>query len=109
MEMISSTISDLRPFVRRRDLLHGVNAVIVRLLFYRCGLSDLTSPSRFWSFSHGCREEDYPRNICPDCYVLNNSVSYTQLFNDVDQAIRSLFPKILVLILLPMLVDYFNG
>jgi hypothetical protein len=84
MEMASSTISDLRPFVRRRDLLLGVNDGVVRLQFYRYGLSDLTSPSRFWSFSHGCREEDYPRNICPGCYVLDNDDSYTRLSSDVD-------------------------
>jgi hypothetical protein len=47
IEMASSTISDLRPFVRRRDLLLGVNGGVVRLQFYRYGISDLTSPSRF--------------------------------------------------------------
>jgi hypothetical protein len=50
MEMTSSTISDLRPFVRRRDLLLGVNGGIVRLQFCRYGLPDLTSPSQFWIF-----------------------------------------------------------
>jgi hypothetical protein len=48
--MSSSTISDLQDFVQRRDLLLGVNGGVVRLQFYRYGLSDLTSPSRFWSF-----------------------------------------------------------
>jgi hypothetical protein len=66
-------------------------------------------PSRFWSFSHGCREEDYPRNICPGCYVLDNGDLYTQLSSDVDQAVRSLFPGILVVVLSPTLVDYFNS
>jgi hypothetical protein len=46
MEMASSTISDLRPFVRRRVLL-GVNGGVVRLQFYRYGLPDLTSLSQF--------------------------------------------------------------
>jgi hypothetical protein len=64
---------------------------------------------QFWSFSHGCREEDYPHNICPGCYVLDNGDSYTRLSNDVDQAVRSLFPGILVLVLSPMWIDYFNG
>jgi hypothetical protein len=50
MKMSSSTISDLQAFVQRRDLLLGVNGGVVRLQFYRYGLSDLTSPSRFWSF-----------------------------------------------------------
>jgi hypothetical protein len=45
MEMASSTTSDLRPFVRLRDLLLGVNGGVVILQFYRYGLSDLTSPS----------------------------------------------------------------
>ena len=109
MEMASSTISDLRPFVRRRDLLPGVNGGVVRLKFNRYGLSDLASPDRFWSFSHGCRKEDYPRNFCPGCYVLDNGDSYSRLPSDVNQAVRLLFPVILVLVLLPMLIDYFNG
>ena len=83
MEMASSTISDLRPFVRRRVLL-GVNGGVVRLQFYRYGLPDLISPSQFWSFSLGCREEDYPRNIYPGCYVLDNGDSYTRLSSGVD-------------------------
>jgi hypothetical protein len=109
MKMASSTISDLWPFVRRRDLLLSVNGGVVRLHFYRYGLPDLTSPSQFWSFSHGCREEDYPRNICPGCYLIDNGDSYTRLSNEVDQDVRSLFPGILVLVLSPMWIDYFNG
>jgi hypothetical protein len=50
MKMSSSTISDLQAFVQRRDLLPDVNDGVVRLQFYRYGLSDLTSPNRFWSF-----------------------------------------------------------
>jgi hypothetical protein len=53
--------------------------------------------------------EDYPRNIYPGCYVLDNGDSYTRLSSGVDQAVRFLFPEILVLVLLPMLVDCFNG
>jgi hypothetical protein len=49
-----------------------------------------------------------PRNICPDCYVLDNGDSYSRLFNDVDQAVQLFFSDILVLILLPMMIDYFN-
>jgi hypothetical protein len=63
----------------------------------------------FGVFSHGCCEEDYPRNICPGCYVLDNGESYTRLSSDIDQAVRSLFPEIFVMVLSPMLVDYFNG
>jgi hypothetical protein len=45
-----TTISDLQAFVQRRDLLLGVNGDVVRLQFYRYSLSNLTSPSRLWSF-----------------------------------------------------------
>ena len=50
MEMASFTISDLRPYVRRRDLLPGVTRGAVRLKFYRYGLPDLASPDQFWIF-----------------------------------------------------------
>jgi hypothetical protein len=36
----------------------------------------------------GCRDEVFPRNIYPDCYVLNNGDSYSRLASHVDQAIR---------------------
>jgi hypothetical protein len=57
MEMLSFKISDLQLFVRRRDLLPGVNAGAVRLQFFRYGLQDLASPDRFWIVSPGCHEE----------------------------------------------------
>ena len=106
--MISSTISNLRLFVRQRDLLPGVNGGVARWILSRYGPSDLALPDRFWIFSHGCREEDYPRNI-PVCYVLDNGDSSFRLSSDVDQAVRFIFPGILVLVLLPMLLDYFKG
>ena len=109
MKMASSIISDLRPFVRRRDLLLGVNGGVVRLKFNRYGLLDLASPDRFWIFSHGCCEEGFPRNIYTVFYVLDNGDSYSRLPGDVDQAVWFLLPEILVLVLLPMLHDYFNG
>jgi hypothetical protein len=40
---------------------------------------------------------------------LNNGDSNFRLSSDVDKASRLLFPEILVLALLPMLLDYFNG
>jgi hypothetical protein len=46
-------ISDLRLFVRRRDLLPDVNGGAIRLQFYRYGLSDLALPDQFWIFSPG--------------------------------------------------------
>jgi hypothetical protein len=109
MKMSPFIISDLQLFVRRRDLLPGVNGGAVRLQFFRYDLQDLASPDRFWIVSPGCREEGYPRNICPDCYVFDNGDSYYRLFSDVDKAVRFLFPGILVLVLLPMWYDYFNS
>ena len=109
MEMASSAISDLRPFVRRRDLLPGVNGGVEQSQFSRYGSSDLASPDRFWIFCRCCREEDYPRSFCPGCYVLDNGDSYSRLSIDDDKASRLLFPDILVLVLLPMLYDCFNG
>ena len=47
MEMASSTIRDLRPFVRRRDLLPGVNGGVGRLNFSWYEPLDLASPDRF--------------------------------------------------------------
>jgi hypothetical protein len=111
MEMTPSAISKvaLWPFVRRQDQLPGVNVGVESLQFSRYGSSDLASLDRFWIFSHGCREEDYPHGFCPDCYVLDNGDSYYRLFNNVDKADRLLFPSTLVLVLLLMLIDYFNG
>ena len=78
---------------------------VERLKIYRYGLSDLASSDRFWNFYQDCQEEDSPCNFYPGCYVFDNG----GLSSDVDKAIRLLFPGILVLVLLPMLVDYFNG
>jgi hypothetical protein len=109
MEMSSFIISDLQLFVQRRDLLPSVNDGSVRLQFFRYGLQDLASPDRFWIISPGCREEGYPCNICPDCYVFDNGDLYSRLSGDIDKAVRFLFPRILVLVLLPMWYDCFNG
>jgi hypothetical protein len=106
METSSFIISDLQFFVRRRDLLPDVNGGAVRSQFFRYGLA---SPDQFWIVSPGCREEGYPHNICPDCYVFDNGDSYSRLSSDVDKVVRFLFSGILVLVLLPMLYDYFNG
>jgi hypothetical protein len=48
-------------------------------------------------------------DIYPGCYVLNNGDSYSRLASDVDQALRFVFPRIVVVVLLPMLDDYYNG
>jgi hypothetical protein len=109
MEMSLFIISDLLLFVQRRDFLPGVNGGVIKLQFYGYGLSDLASPDHFWILSPGCREEGYPCNICPDCYVFDNGHSYFRLPSDIDKAVRFLFPGMLVLVLLPVLHDYFNG
>jgi hypothetical protein len=109
MEIVSSTIIDLWPFDRRRDLPPNVNGGVGRLNSLRYGPSDLASPDRFWIFSFGCREENYPCSICLGCYILDNGDSYPRLSGDVDQVVRLFCPDILVLVLLPMWIDYFNG
>jgi hypothetical protein len=108
MKMVSSTIIDLRLFDRRRDLSLGVNGNVGRLNSFRYGSSDFAS-DWFWIFSLSHREENYSRNICPGCYILDNGDSYSWLPSDVDQVVRLFCPDILVLVLLPMLIDYFNG
>jgi hypothetical protein len=85
MEMASSIIIDLWPFDRRRDLPPGVNGGVGRLNSFRYGPSDLASLDRFWIFSLGRREENYPRSICPNGYILDNYHSYPRLPSNVDQ------------------------
>jgi hypothetical protein len=85
MDMASSTIFDLWPFDLRRDLPPSVNGGVGRSNSFRYVLPDLPSPNRFWIFSLGHREKNYPRNICPGCYVLDNGDSYSRLPSDVDQ------------------------
>jgi hypothetical protein len=107
MEMASSTIIDIRPFDRRRDLPPGINGGVGRLNSFRYGPSDLASPDRFWIFSLGCREKNYPHSISPG--GLDNGDSYPRLSSDIDQVVRLFYPDILVLVLLPMWIDNFNG
>jgi hypothetical protein len=102
-------VAFLQLFVRRRDLLPDVNGGAIRLQFFRYSLQDLASSDQFWIVSPGCRKKGYPRNICPDCYVFDNGDSYSRLSSDVDKAVRFLFPRILVLVLLPIWYDCFNG
>jgi hypothetical protein len=49
------------------------------------------------------------RNSRSYCYVLDNGDPYSRPASDVDQAVRFVFPGILVVVLLPMLDDYSNG
>jgi hypothetical protein len=109
MKMASSTIVDLQPFVRRRDLHPGVSGSVGRSTFSWYGPLDLAWQDRSWIFSHGFRKEYCPYNICHGYYILDNGDSCSRLPSDVDQAIRSLLPDKLVLVLLPMVIDYFNG
>ena len=108
MEFSSSIISKLPFFLRRRNLLPDVNGGAVRLNLSSFVPSDFASSDRFWIFSYGCHE-DCPCNICPGCYVLDNGDSYSRLPSDVDQVVRLFRPDILVLVLLPMWYDRFNG
>jgi hypothetical protein len=55
-----------------------------------------------------CEEYD-PRNNFPGCYVLDNGDSYSRLPSNVDQVVRLFCPDMLMLVLLLMLIDYFNG
>jgi hypothetical protein len=91
--MASSIIIDLRFFLRRRDLPPGVDGSVERLKFFRYGSSDLVSPDRSWIFSHSFREEYYPRNNFPGCYVLDNGDLCSRLPCDIDQDVRLLFPS----------------
>jgi hypothetical protein len=62
-------------------------------------LDFLSTLSRGGSYSH----------FLPRCDDFENGGSYNRLPNDIDKEIRLLFPVIFVLVLLPILVDYFNG
>jgi hypothetical protein len=75
MKMVSSTIIDLRPFDQRGDLSLGVNGGVRRLNSFRYDPSDIASPDRFWIFSLGRREENYPQSICLSGYILDNGDS----------------------------------
>jgi hypothetical protein len=44
----------------------------------------------------------------PGCYVLKNDDSCSRLPSDIDRLFGLLFPSILVLVLLSMVIDYFN-
>jgi hypothetical protein len=70
---------------------------------------DLASPDQSWIFSHGCREEYYHCNIFSGSYILDNGDSCSRLPSNIDQVVRLVFPGILVLVLLPKVIDYFNG
>jgi hypothetical protein len=86
-----------------------VNSSVGRLNFSRYDPSDLASPDRSWIFFYDCHEEYYLCNIFPGCYVLDNGDSCSRLPSNIDQAARLHFPDILMFVLLPMVIDYFNG
>jgi hypothetical protein len=69
--------------------------------------SNLALSDRSQIFSDGCREDIFPCNVCPDCYVLDNDDSYSRLSNDVQPSCSVAFPCILVLVLLLMVIDNF--
>jgi hypothetical protein len=96
-EMSSYTVSDIRSIVWRQ-----ISFTASRLEFYWYGLSDLDSRDRFWNFLQGCQEDDGPHKFCPGCYVFGNGVVCTIVF-------LVTVSQILVLVLLPKLVNCFNG
>jgi hypothetical protein len=55
----------------------------------------------------GLKLQNWNNNF-PDYYVLDNGDSYSRLPSDVDQVVRLFRSDILVIVLLPMLIDYFN-
>jgi hypothetical protein len=57
IEETTSSISVLRPFVRRREFLLDINDGVGRSNFFRYGLSDHTLLDRYWMIFVGCREE----------------------------------------------------
>jgi hypothetical protein len=59
MEETTSSISILRPFVRRREFLLDVNDGVGRFNFFRYGLSDHALLDQYWMIFVGCREEFY--------------------------------------------------
>jgi hypothetical protein len=63
------------------------------------GPSDLALPDQFFPFSHGCCEEDFPCNICPDFYVLDNG-DCTHGSLATLMRLFGFFPSIVVLITL---------
>jgi hypothetical protein len=109
MKIAPSTIRDIHAFPQRRDPLLDVNGGGRRLSFSRYGPLDLASLDQSWPFSHGRREKYCPCNICHGCYVFDNGDSYSRLASDVDKDVRLFSPGILVWVLLPMMIDYFNG
>jgi hypothetical protein len=109
MEEITSSISVLRLFIRRRKFLLDVSDGVGRSNFFRYSLLDLTLPDRSWIIFVGCREEIFPCNIYPGCCVLDNGDPYSRAASDVDQVVRFVFPGILLVVLLPILDDYSNG
>jgi hypothetical protein len=106
MKIASSTIKDLRAFVRRQGPLLSVNGGGGRLSFSRYGPLDLASSDQSWDFSHCRREECCPHNICPGRYVFDKGDSYPRLASDIDKIVRLLFLGILVWVLLPMVIDF---
>jgi hypothetical protein len=103
-----ASINDFSGFVQRHDLLPVVNGDVERLNFFRYGPLDASS-DQSWTFSHGCHEEYCPCNLYPGCYVFDNGDSYSLIVSNDDKVARLLLPGIIVLVLLPMVIDYHNG
>jgi hypothetical protein len=108
MEMVSSTIIDFRFFFRRWDLSPDVSGSVGRSKFSRYGPSDLASQDRSWIFLM-VATRSISSQIFPGCYVIDDDDSCSRFPSDVDQVVRLLFISILVLLLVPMVIVYFNS
>jgi hypothetical protein len=88
------------------EIFFGINHA-ERLQFSWYRPSDLASPNRFWRFSHGCHEDRYSRKICPSCFIHDNGELYSRPPAMLIMLIGCY--SLMVLVLLPILIDYING
>jgi hypothetical protein len=109
MEEIMFSISVLRSFVQRREFFLGVYDGVGRSNFFQvwsfrpCFAGSILDD--FCWLSRGGFSLQYLSRILRP----RQSWLYSRLTSDVDQAVRFVFPGILVLVLLPLLYDYSNG
>jgi hypothetical protein len=108
MEMTSSIINNLWPLVWRQDLLPRINGGVIRLQFYWYGLLDLLCQVYFGVFLMVA-----PRRIILALFIsaATFSIMMIRIFGSsvMSTKLFGLFSRILVLVLLSMLFNYFNG
>jgi hypothetical protein len=104
--MALSTISDLQFFVQWRDLLFRVNAGVGRLIFYRYGPLDLASIYQFWTFIAWLA---WGRLFVQYLSGLQRARQWWFVLSPPSDVVCLLFHEILMLLLLQILIGYFNG